>query len=259
MRTGSCWTLAIALIVACAAGGGARRLGAPRRAFVPISLNTAKALLGPNPTREQLWYHWGSAGRVFEKASVTWLGPLIIAYLNNLSYLGGLEATVLGSLTASYFVWGPALASLSRGALRVARSSSAALFFGHVSSVEESMGDGSVRVLELVIDDGTPRLSFVVWAPWKPEYDSIRVGMAARLLVLRTGLGQRAETSLVSECYLPDARLYFGEYPDLNRDEFEALLAQLADDAPDRLARGRELTGPELDLELELDADGNDE
>lgn len=220
------------LFAACASRASPRRLVSPARSLVPISLDTARAVLGPNPTREQLQYHWGSLGRIFEKASVTWLGPLIIAYLNNLSYIGGIEATVLGSLTASYWVWGPALSSLSRGSFLVARSSSAALFFGQVSSVEESLDEANARVLEIVLDDGTPDLRFVLWAPWRAEYDAIRVGMAASLVVLRSGFGRRAKTNLVSECYLPDARLYFGEYPDLNREEFETLISQVTAEVP---------------------------
>lgn len=226
-----CRRLAV-LTVACAAGAGARRLVAPARSLVPISLDTARAVLGPNPTREQLQYHWGSLGKIFEKATVTWLGPLVIAYLNNLKYLGAAEATILGSLSASFFIWGPALSALSRGSFLVSRSSSAALFFGQVAAVEQSLDDAEKRTLELVLDDGSPQLRFVTWAPWKPEYAAIRVGMAAQLVVLRSGSGRRAKANLVSECYLPDLKLYFGEYPDLNREEFEALVTRVSAEIP---------------------------
>lgn len=224
--------LHVVCLVAAAGRTLGRRAATPRasasRSLVPISLEAAKAVLGPNPTREQLAWHWGSLGRAFEKLSVSSFGPLVLAYVNEVGLLGGLEATVLGSLAASYFVWGPAAASFGRGSLLVARSSSAALFFGRIAATEEGVDETDARVLELTIDDGSadaPR--FVIWAPWRDEYEAIRVGMPARLLVLRAGVGRSAETTLVSEAHLPTAELYFGEYPDLNRLEFELLTSQV--------------------------------
>jgi hypothetical protein len=224
------------LHAACLVAAAARTIGrrpvmpgaSGSRSLVPISLAAAKAVLGPNPTREQLAWHWGSLGRAFEKLSISSFGPLILAYVNEVGLLGGLEATILGSLAASYFVWGPAAASLGRGSLLVARSGSAALFFGRVAVAEQELDEAGGRVLELTIDDGaTDAPRFVIWAPWRDEYEAIRVGMPARLLVLRAGLGRSAETTLVSEAHLPTADLYFGEYPDLNRLEFELLTSQV--------------------------------
>lgn len=193
---------------------------------MPVSLNAARAVLGPNPTREQLAYHYGSPGRVFEKVCVSWLGPLFVGLGVDNGLLGGFEGTVIGSLAVFYFVWGPALASLQRGKWSVNDATDAAIFFGRVADVDEAVDDTGAQTIELTVDDGSPRHRYVLCAPWRNEYADVAVGMDAQLLVLTRRAGRRAKTLLVSECYVPAAKTYVGEYPDLNRKEFVKLLAR---------------------------------
>jgi hypothetical protein len=225
----------VLLVAVASADARSIRMSSPPRAYtpnalVPISLATARSVLGPNPTREQLAWHWGSTDRIFQKLSISWVGPLVYAYLNDVAFFNSFQATIMGGITASYFVWYPAFVSMSHGTGAVFRSSSAALFFGTVSSVVESTNDYDERIIELVIDDGTPEVQFVIGMRRRREHEKIQLGDSAQLIILLKGVGRSAEAEHVKECYLPQRELFFGNYPFLNREEFTNLVSRVRAD-----------------------------
>lgn len=183
---------------------------------------TARALLGASPTPAQLQYELGSPERVFGVISVSWLGPLVLAFATDSGIIGGFESTLGGTLAASYLVWGPALRSMFRGSWALSRASHAGIVCGFVADVRR-LAIGANAVVR--VEGNLGRRTYEITVPWTADVGALTAGMDAFLLVLeRRSRKQAPESVLISECYVPEAEVYIGDYPYLDRRRFETFL-----------------------------------
>jgi len=144
---------------------------------------------------------------------------------------------VIGVVFLLYVLWGPILeASRRNGSLR--RYPSAALFEGEVSDLferevveqrrEQADREGRLQLVEnkrtwlcLELADEEGYLGQVRF-PLEKQHQKIRRGMVVRALVL-SDRRDFSRVAALSDAWLPQLRLWVGEYPYLLRPAFEEL------------------------------------
>ena len=144
---------------------------------------------------------------------------------------------VIGVVLVLYLLWGPILEAGRRNAV-LRRYPSAALFEGVVGDLftrevvedrrEQSDPNGRLEMVEnrrtwlcldLEDEDGyLGRLRF----PMEKAHQAIRRGMVVRLVVL-SDRRDFSRVGALSDAWLPQAKLWVGEYPYLLRSAFEEL------------------------------------
>jgi hypothetical protein len=149
----------------------------------------------------------------------------------------GSVVLVTGVVFALYLLWGPILQAGQKNAT-LRRYPAAAIFEGQVGDVyttdvvegrrEQANKQGRLELVEnhrtwitLELEDEDGYLG-KVRCPFNKKYEKIRPGMVVRLLVL----SERKDFSRVgalSDAWIPQLKLWVGEYPYLLRPAFEEL------------------------------------
>ena len=181
----------------------------------------------------------GNPRKILQRLLISGIGGVITLLISqSLSFnRWGSVWLIAGVILLLYILWGPILEAGRRNA-ELRRYSSAALFEGEVAEAftqervesQREQADASGRlelvenrrtwmVLELVDEDGyLGRISF----PMTKAHGSIRAGMVVRCVVL-SDRRDFSRVGAITDAWLPEVRLWVGEYPFLLRPAFEDL------------------------------------
>jgi hypothetical protein len=214
--------------------------------LTPLKRQKFNELIPVVPTSEQYQCYWGNANDFFRRVLIS-VGLLVVFTLlygrvtdgNNISYnFWGLLLFICASMGGLYWMLAPVYqASLRNNKLRQFAYSAfwvAEVYDSYLSqeiSAKQENYDRKGRMsvdydtesflnLELSDRDGyTTNLKM----PMRREYKRIRAGDIACLLLLSNDPGFNKVSKITSDAYLPQLRLWVGDYPYLRKDMFENL------------------------------------
>ena len=207
--------------------------------LIPLSPGELQRLIPAVATGTQFQAMLGDPRKILQRLLISGIGGVITLLISqSLSFnRWGSLWLVAGVVLLLYILWGPILEAGRRNAT-LRRYPAAALFEGEVVDAytrervenqrEQADANGRLElvenrrtwmILELADEDGyLGRVSF----PMAKTHSAIRAGVLIRCLVL----SERKDFSRVgalSDAWLPELRLWVGEYPFLLRPAFEDL------------------------------------
>ena len=207
--------------------------------LIPLRPGELQRLIPAVATGTQFQAMLGDPRKILQRLLISGIGGVITLLISqSLSFnRWGSLWLVAGVVLLLYILWGPILEAGRRNAT-LRRYPAAALFEGEVVDAytrervenqrEQADANGRLElvenrrtwmILELADEDGyLGRVSF----PMAKTHSSIRAGVLIRCLVL----SERKDFSRVgalSDAWLPELRLWVGEYPFLLRPAFEDL------------------------------------
>ncbi|QNI73693.1 hypothetical protein [Synechococcus sp. NOUM97013] len=207
--------------------------------LIPLRPGELQRLIPAVATGTQFQAMLGDPRKILQRLLISGIGGVITLLISqSLSFnRWGSVWLVAGVVLLLYILWGPILEAGRRNAT-LRRYPSAALFEGEVVDAytrervenqrEQADANGRLElvenrrtwmILELADEDGyLGRVSF----PMAKTHSAIRAGVLIRCLVL----SERKDFSRVgalSDAWLPELRLWVGEYPFLLRPAFEDL------------------------------------
>jgi len=207
--------------------------------LIPLRPGELPRLIPAVATGPQFSACTGNPRKVLQRVLIAVIGGVIALLLSQslFSSRWGPVWLVVGFVFLLYILWGPILEAGRRNAA-LRRYPAAAIFEGEVANIEQreviearrEQADNSGRLelventrtwisLDLEDEDGyLGRIRF----PMEKKHQQIRRGMVIRLLVL----SERKDFSRVgalSDAWLPQLKLWVGEYPYLLRPAFEEL------------------------------------
>ena len=207
--------------------------------LIPLRPGELQRLIPAVATGTQFQAMLGDPRKILQRLLISGIGGVITLLISqSLSFnRWGSLWLVAGVVLLLYILWGPILEAGRRNAT-LRRYPSAALFEGEVVDAytrervenqrEQADANGRLElvenrrtwmILELADEDGyLGRVSF----PMAKTHSAIRAGVLIRCLVL----SERKDFSRVgalSDAWLPELRLWVGEYPFLLRPAFEDL------------------------------------
>ena len=207
--------------------------------LIPLRPGELQRLIPAVATGTQFQAMLGDPRKILQRLLISGIGGVITLLISqSLSFnRWGSLWLVAGVVLLLYILWGPILEAGRRNAT-LRRYPAAALFEGEVVDAytrervenqrEQADANGRLElvenrrtwmILELADEDGyLGRVSF----PMAKTHSVIRAGVLIRCLVL----SDRKDFSLVgalSDAWLPELRLWVGEYPFLLRPAFEDL------------------------------------
>ena len=207
--------------------------------LLPLRPGELQRLIPAVATGTQFSATLGNPRKILQRLLISGIGGVITLLISqSLSFnRWGSVWLIAGVILLLYILWGPILEAGRRNA-ELRRYSSAALFEGEVAEVftqervenQREQADASGRlelvenrrtwmVLELVDEDGyLGRISF----PMTKAHGSIRAGMVVRCVVL-SDRRDFSRVGAITDAWLPEVRLWVGEYPFLLRPAFEDL------------------------------------
>jgi len=181
----------------------------------------------------------GNPRKLLQRVLISVIGGVISLLLNQslFSSRWGPVWLVVGFVFLLYVLWGPILEAGQRNAT-LRRYPAAAIFEGEVAAIEQrevvearrEQADKSGRLelventrtwmsLELQDEDGyLGRIRF----PLEKKHQLIRPGMVVRAVVL-SERDDFSRVGAISDAWLPQLRLWVGDYPFLLRPAFEEL------------------------------------
>ena len=182
----------------------------------------------------------GNPRKVLQRVLISVIGAVIALLISQtllFSSQFGPVFLVVGFVFALYLLWGPILeAGQKNSTLR--RYPAAALFEGQIVDLytreiveerrEQANNDGRLELVEnrrtwltLELEDEEGYLGKVRF-PFEKKHQQIRAGMVVRVLVL-SERKDFAQVGAISDAWLPQLKLWVGEYPFLLRPAFEEL------------------------------------
>ena len=182
----------------------------------------------------------GNPRKVLQRVLISVIGAVIALLISQtllFSSQFGPVFLVVGFVFALYLLWGPILeAGQKNSTLR--RYPAAALFEGQIADLytreiveerrEQANNDGRLELVEnrrtwltLELEDEEGYLGKVRF-PFEKKHQQIRAGMVVRVLVL-SERRDFAQVGAISDAWLPQLKLWVGEYPFLLRPAFEEL------------------------------------
>jgi hypothetical protein len=182
----------------------------------------------------------GNPRKVLQRVLISVIGAVIALLISQtllFSSQFGPVFLVVGFVFALYLLWGPILeAGQKNSTLR--RYPAAALFEGQIADLytreiveerrEQANNDGRLELVEnrrtwltLELEDEEGYLGKVRF-PFEKKHQQIRAGMVVRVLVL-SERKDFAQVGAISDAWLPQLKLWVGEYPFLLRPAFEEL------------------------------------
>ena len=207
--------------------------------LLPLRPGELQRLIPAVATGTQFSATLGNPRKILQRLLISGIGGVITLLISqSLSFnRWGSVWLIAGVILLLYILWGPILEAGRRNA-ELRRYPSAALFEGEVAEAftqervenQREQADASGRlelvenrrtwmVLELVDEDGyLGRISF----PMTKAHGSIRAGMVVRCVVL-SDRRDFSRVGAITDAWLPEVRLWVGEYPFLLRPAFEDL------------------------------------
>jgi hypothetical protein len=182
----------------------------------------------------------GNPRKVLQRVLISVIGAVIALLISQtllFSSQFGPVFLVVGFVFALYLLWGPILeAGQKNSTLR--RYPAAALFEGQIVDLytreiveerrEQANNDGRLELVEnrrtwltLELEDEEGYLGKVRF-PFEKKHKQIRAGMVVRVLVL-SERKDFSQIGAISDAWLPQLKLWVGEYPFLLRPAFEEL------------------------------------
>ena len=182
----------------------------------------------------------GNPRKVLQRVLISVIGAVIALLISQtllFSSQFGPVFLVVGFVFALYLLWGPILeAGQKNSTLR--RYPAAALFEGQIADLytreiveerrEQANNDGRLELVEnrrtwltLELEDEEGYLGKVRF-PFEKKHQQIRAGMVVRVLVL-SERKDFSQIGAISDAWLPQLKLWVGEYPVLLRPAFEEL------------------------------------
>ena len=182
----------------------------------------------------------GNPRKVLQRVLISVIGAVIALLISQtllFSSQFGPVFLVVGFVFALYLLWGPLLeAGQKNSTLR--RYPAAALFEGQIADLytreiveerrEQANNDGRLELVEnrrtwltLELEDEEGYLGKVRF-PFEKKHQQIRAGMVVRVLVL-SERKDFSQVGAISDAWLPQLKLWVGEYPFLLRPAFEEL------------------------------------
>ena len=182
----------------------------------------------------------GNPRKVLQRVLISVIGAVIALLISQtllFSSQFGPVFLVVGFVFALYLLWGPILeAGQKNSTLR--RYPAAAMFEGQIADLytreiveerrEQANNDGRLELVEnrrtwltLELEDEQGYLGKVRF-PFEKKHQQIRAGMVVRVLVL-SERKDFSQVGAISDAWLPQLKLWVGEYPFLLRPAFEEL------------------------------------
>jgi hypothetical protein len=182
----------------------------------------------------------GNPRKVLQRVLISVIGAVIALLISQtllFSSQFGPVFLVVGFVFALYLLWGPILeAGQKNSTLR--RYPAAALFEGQIADLytreiveerrEQANNDGRLELVEnrrtwltLELEDEEGYLGKVRF-PFEKKHQQIRAGMVVRVLAL-SERKDFSQVGAISDAWLPQLKLWVGEYPFLLRPAFEEL------------------------------------
>jgi hypothetical protein len=208
--------------------------------LIPLRPGELPRLIPAVATGPQFNACTGNPRKVLQRVLISVIGAVITLLISQtllFSSQFGPVFLVVGVVFALYLLWGPILeAGQKNSTLR--RYPAAALFEGEIAELytreiveerrEQANNDGRLELVEnrrtwltLELEDEEGYLGKVRF-PFEKKHQQIRAGMVVRVLVL----SERKDFSrigAISDAWLPQLKLWVGEYPYLLRPAFEEL------------------------------------
>ena len=182
----------------------------------------------------------GNPRKVLQRVLITVIGAVITLLISQtllFSSQFGPVFLVVGVVFALYILWGPILEAGQKNAT-LRRYPAAALFEGEIADLytreivedrrEQANNSGRLELVEnrrtwltLELEDEEGYLGKVRF-PFEKKHQQIRAGMVVRVLVL-SERKDFSQVGAISDAWLPQLKLWVGEYPFLLRPAFEEL------------------------------------
>ena len=207
--------------------------------LLPLRPGELQRLIPAVATGTQFSATLGNPRKILQRLLISGIGGVITLLISqSLSFnRWGSVWLIAGVILLLYILWGPILEAGRRNA-GLRRYSAAALFEGEVAEAftqervenQREQADASGRlelvenrrtwlVLDLADEDGyLGRIRF----PMTKAHGSIRAGMVVRCVVL-SDRRDFSRVGAITDAWLPEVRLWVGEYPFLLRPAFEDL------------------------------------
>ena len=207
--------------------------------LIPLRPGELRTLIPAVATGTQFRYALGDPRKILQRLLISGIGGVITLLISqSLSFnRWGSVWLVAGVVLLLYILWGPILEAGRRNA-SLRRYPSAALFEGEVVEAytrervenQREQADSSGRlelvenrrtwlILELADEDGyLGRVSF----PMTKTHSAIRAGVLVRCVVL-SERKDFASVGALTDVWLPQLKLWVGEYPFLLRPAFQDL------------------------------------
>jgi hypothetical protein len=208
--------------------------------LIPLRPGELPRLIPAVATGPQFNACTGNPRKVLQRVLISVIGAVITLLISQtllFSSQFGPVFLVVGVVFALYLLWGPILEAGQKNAT-LRRYPAAALFEGEIADLytreiveerrEQANNDGRLELVEnrrtwltLELEDEEGYLGKVRF-PFEKKHQQIRAGMVVRVLVL----SERKDFSrigAISDAWLPQLKLWVGEYPFLLRPAFEEL------------------------------------
>jgi hypothetical protein len=208
--------------------------------LIPLRSGELPRLIPAVATGPQFNACSGNPRKLLQRVLISVIGAVITLLISQtllFSSQFGPVFLVVGVVFALYLLWGPILeAGQKNSTLR--RYPAAALFEGEIADLytreiveerrEQANNDGRLELVEnrrtwltLELEDEEGYLGKVRF-PFEKKHQQIRAGMVVRVLVL-SERKDFSQIGAISDAWLPQPKLWVGEYPFLLRPAFEEL------------------------------------
>jgi len=208
--------------------------------LIPLKSGELPRLIPAVATGPQFSACSGDPRRLLQRVLISVIGGVISLLISQTLLFrsqGGPIFLVVGFVFLLYILWGPILEAGRRNAV-LRRYPAAALFEGRVADLytrevvedrrEQAGREGRLELVEnrrtwlcLELEDEEGYLG-VVRFPFEKRHQPIRRGMVARAVVL-SDRRDFSRVAAISDAWLPQLKLWVGEYPYLLRPAFEEL------------------------------------
>jgi hypothetical protein len=208
--------------------------------LIPLKPGELPRLIPAVATGPQFSACSGDPRRLLQRVLISVIGGVISLLISQTLLFrsqGGPIFLVVGFVFLLYMMWGPILEAGRRNAV-LRRYPAAALFDGRVAELytrevvedrrEQAGRQGRLELVEnrrtwlcLELEDEDGYLG-VVRFPMEKRHQQIRRGMVARAVVL-SDRRDFSRVAAISDAWLPQLKLWVGEYPYLLRPAFEEL------------------------------------
>ncbi len=208
--------------------------------LIPLKPGELPRLIPAVATGPQFSACSGDPRRLLQRVLISVIGGVISLLISQTLLFrsqGGPIFLVVGFVFLLYMMWGPILEAGRRNAV-LRRYPAAALFDGRVAELytrevvedrrEQAGRQGRLELVEnrrtwlcLELEDEEGYLG-VVRFPLEKRHQQIRRGMVARAVVL-SDRRDFSRVAAISDAWLPQLKLWVGEYPYLLRPAFEEL------------------------------------
>lgn len=208
--------------------------------LIPLRPGELPRLIPAVATGPQFNACTGNPRKVLQRVLISVIGAVITLLISQtllFSSQFGPVFLVVGVVFALYLLWGPILEAGQKNAT-LRRYPAAALFEGEIADLytreiveerrEQANNDGRLELVEnrrtwltLELEDEEGYLGKMRF-PFEKKHQQIRAGMVVRVLVL-SDRKDFSRVGAISDAWLPQLKLWVGEYPFLLRPAFEEL------------------------------------